>query len=61
MKKKGQFIVGSDLGTTFSEIGRINGAGIPEIITGLDGKQKMASIVSYAGKKSVAGADAKLD
>lgn len=61
MKKKGQFIVGSDLGTTFSEIGYINGAGIPEIITGLDGKQKMASIVSYAGKKSIAGADAKLD
>ncbi len=61
MKTKNKFEIGIDLGTTFSEVGYRNGAGIPEIIPGLDGKLKMESIVSYASGKPIVGADAKLD
>lgn len=51
-KKK---MIGIDLGTTFSEVGVTNEAGIIEIISNSDGDLKTQSIVSWASGKPVVG------
>jgi molecular chaperone DnaK len=54
-------VIGIDLGTTFSEVAHVNGAGIVEVIPNRDGDRKTPSIVSWASGAPIVGEAARPD
>jgi molecular chaperone DnaK len=52
--------IGIDLGTTYSAVATINGAGQPEIVRNSDGQSITPSVVLFDNGEAIVGQQAKL-